>query len=166
VVPIHIPPIRERPEDIGPMADYFLQHFWEKHRPGEARPTLLPAAQEALERYTWPGNVRELRNVLEHAVVMLDAGAAVGPESFTLGEESLAGMDGASLSLNPSIYQMDYHTAREEMLAQFEEQYLAAILKRANGNISGAARIAGVDRTTLYRLMEKRNLSKSDLLEP
>ena len=166
VVPIHIPPIRERPEDIGPMASYFLQHFWQKHRPGEDPPSLLPAAEEALLRYPWPGNVRELRNVLEHAVVMLDAGASVGPEAFTLGEEGLTGMDGAALSLDSSIYQMDYHAAREEMLAKFEEQYLAAILKRANGNISGAARMAGVDRTTLYRLMEKRNLSKSDLLKP
>jgi len=75
-------------------------------------------------------------------------------------------METPALAVNPSIYQMEYPAAREEMLARFEEPYLSQVLRRANGNISGAARIAGVDRTTLYRLMEKRNLSKSDLLEP
>ena len=129
-------------------------------------PTLLPTAVDPLRAYAWPGNVRELRNVVEHAVVMMEPGAPVGPEGFTLGEPMLDGGSTGSLGIDPALFQKDYHTAREEMLAHFEEEYLSQILKRANGNISGAARIAGVDRTTLYRLMEKRNLSKRELLEP
>ena len=127
---------------------------------------LLPTAVDSLRAYAWPGNVRELRNVVEHAVVMMEPGAPVGPEGFTLGEPMLDGGSAGSLGIDPALFQKDYHTAREEMLAHFEEEYLSQILKRANGNISGAARIAGVDRTTLYRLMEKRNLSKRELLEP
>jgi DNA-binding NtrC family response regulator len=164
VVPIHIPPLRERPEDIDPLVEHFLKHFWQRHRGGEPQPPLLPSAMEALRGYAWPGNVRELKNVLEHAVVMMEPGAPAGPGSFNLngglGEPGIGGG-----SLDPMLFQMDYHTAREEMLAQFEEQYLSNILKRAGGNMSGAARIAGVDRTTLYRLMEKRNLSKRELLD-
>jgi DNA-binding NtrC family response regulator len=166
VVPIHIPPLRERPEDIPPLVNHYLTAFWSKHRPGESTPTLLSTAMEALRAYAWPGNVRELRNVVEHAVVMMDAGAPVGAEGFTLGEPMVDGGAPGGLGIDPAIFQKDYHTAREEMLAHFEEEYLSQILKRANGNISGAARIAGVDRTTLYRLMEKRNLSKRELLEP
>lgn len=166
VVPIHIPPLRERPEDIPPLVNHYLDIFWNKHRGDEPAPTLLNTAMDALRAYAWPGNVRELRNVVEHAVVMMEAGAPVGAEGFTLGDPMMDGGGGSALSLDPSIFQKDYHTAREEMLARFEEEYLSQILKRANGNISGAARIAGVDRTTLYRLMEKRNLSKSELLEP
>ena len=164
VVPIHIPPLRERPEDIPPLVEHFLAHFWKRHRAGETRPPLLPSAMEALRGYGWPGNVRELKNVLEHAVVMMEPEAPVGPDGFNLnGGLGEGGLNGGLL--DPMIFQKDYHTAREEMLALFEEQYLSNILKRAGGNMSGAARIAGVDRTTLYRLMEKRNLSKRELLD-
>ncbi|MEJ2538679.1 MAG: sigma-54 dependent transcriptional regulator [Gemmatimonadota bacterium] len=163
VVPIHIPPLRERPEDIPPLVHHFLDYFWARHRSDEPQPDLLPSGMEALQGYAWPGNVRELKNVVEHAVVMMDSGVPAGPDSFNLtgglGESSGGG------SLDPMLFQKDYHTAREEMLAHFEEQYLSNILRRAGGNISGAARIAGVDRTTLYRLMEKRNLTKRELLD-
>jgi len=164
VVPIHIPPLRERPEDIPALIHHFLNHFWKRHRNGEARPELLSSAVDTLQGYAWPGNVRELKNVLEHAVVMMDATSPVGPDSFNLGGTfNEPGTRGTGI--DPMLFQKDYHTAREEMLAVFEEQYLSNILKRAGGNISGAARIAGVDRTTLYRLMEKRNLSKRELLD-
>lgn len=164
VVPIHIPPLRERPEDIEPLIGHFLSHFWQRHRSGEPQPALLPTAMEALRGYGWPGNVRELKNVLEHAVVMMEPGSPAGPDAFNLnGGMGESGTGGGAL--DPMLFQKDYHTAREEMLAHFEEQYLSNILKRAGGNMSGAARIAGVDRTTLYRLMEKRNLSKRELLD-
>jgi len=164
VVPIHIPPLRERPEDIPPLIHFFMDHFWSRHRADESKPELLSSAIEALQAYPWPGNVREVKNVIEHAVVMMDAGSPVGPDSFILGGAlSEPGENGTGI--DPMLFQKDYHTAREEMLAHFEEQYLSNILKRAGGNISGAARIAGVDRTTLYRLMEKRNLTKRELLD-
>jgi DNA-binding NtrC family response regulator len=165
VVPIHIPPLRERSEDIPPLVEHYLDHFWRRYRADEAQPELMPTAVDALRSYSWPGNVRELRNVVEHAVVMMEAGAPVGPESFVLGDPMQLNGGASGLALDDALFQMDYHTAREEMLARFEEHYLSNVLQRANGNISGAARIAGVDRTTLYRLMEKRNLSKSELMD-
>lgn len=67
--------------------------------------------------------------------------------------------------LDRSLFTLDYHSAREEMLAAFERDYLAHILREADGNMSSAARLAGVDRTTLYRIMEKRKLERRDLLD-
>ncbi|NNK61791.1 MAG: sigma-54-dependent Fis family transcriptional regulator, partial [Gemmatimonadetes bacterium] len=166
VVPIHIPPLRERPEDIRYLSAYYLRHFWTRHRPDEDIPQLTDGARAFLVSHTWPGNVRELRNVIEHAVVVADPGAHIAPSAFDLdgaGEWGNA-VDGG-FGIDRSLFRKDYHTAREEMLAAFERDYLAYILQESDGNMSGAARLAGVDRTTLYRIMEKRNLRRRDLLE-
>src|SRR6266566_209730 len=83
VVPIHVPPLRERADDIPLLASYFLEHSWRAHRGGkEPVPTLTKAAIWALRAYPWPGNVRELQNVIEHAAVLLDPGASVRPEDI------------------------------------------------------------------------------------
>src|SRR5438046_4936392 len=72
VVPLHVPPLRERPEDIPLLAHHFLDGFWTAHRgPRPSQPKLTKAAVWALRAYAWPGNVRELQNVMEHAAVLL-----------------------------------------------------------------------------------------------
>lgn len=166
VVPIHIPPLRERPEDLRFLADHFLRHFWQRHRPSEPSPTLSEGAFALLRAHPWPGNIRELRNAIEHAVVVAEPGEPITPATLDLGGESAMPAAAAGLAgLDRSLFTLDYHSAREEMLAAFERDYLAHILREADGNMSSAARLAGVDRTTLYRIMEKRKLERRDLLD-
>jgi DNA-binding NtrC family response regulator len=164
VVPIHIPPLRERTEDIPVLAQHFLDYFWNEHRsPSDATPTFTREAIEDLTRRPWRGNVRELRNVIEHAVVMLDAGAEIRPQDLPSFEDELPG-DAPAALYDRSIIGQSYHVARERVLSDFERFYLRHIVREARGNISDAARIAAVDRTTLYRLMEKHGTERQSLL--
>ena len=167
VVPIHIPPLRERPEDIPVLAEHFLHHFWSVHRgKGEDPPRLTEEAIDALVGCPWRGNVRELRNVIEHAVVLLQPGVSVRAEHIPFIDRTGEGPGGGSGGsfLRDMPFENDYHTAREQVLAEFERSYLQRIVRQSKGNMSDAARIAGVDRTTLYRLMQKHGLERHDLL--
>src|SRR5438876_3861172 len=164
VVPIHVPPLRERPEDIPLLAEYFLSTYWVRHRSkGTPFPKLADAALRTLCTYPWRGNVRELQNVIEHVAVVAEPGSDVRVEDLNLGAE---GGGEAVVSANPAslistLLEESYHAARERVIAQFERQYLTWLVNRATGNRSKAARIAGVDRTTLYRLMERHGLQRS-----
>src|SRR3989442_14326426 len=77
VVPIHLPPLRERPEDIPLLAEYFLSTYWVRHRSKGAPFPKLTEALRALCAYSWPGNVRELQNVIERVAVVAEPGAAI-----------------------------------------------------------------------------------------
>jgi DNA-binding NtrC family response regulator len=166
VVPIHIPALTERREDIPVMAESFLAEFWRSHRdPSEAPPTLSDATLGALQRWPWRGNVRELRNVLEHLVVLAHPGSEILPEEIPfIYEDEGPPASGSGLFLDRTIMGADYHTAREMVLAHFERDYLAHIVRESKGNISDAARMAGVDRTTLYRMMDRHGTSRNQLL--
>jgi DNA-binding NtrC family response regulator len=160
VVPIHLPPLRERPEDIPILADHFLTRFWSQHHDrAQTRPRLSQAAMDDLVSRPWSGNVRELQNVIEHAVVLADAGAELQPADIPAIEEgTVAEPFGARRSFTRSE---QYHAARERLLADFEREYLKWLVREAGGNMSRAARLAGVDRTTLYRLMEKHEITRT-----
>jgi DNA-binding NtrC family response regulator len=166
VVPIYIPPLRERPEDIPVLAKYFLQMYWMRHRgAGTPIPHLSDAAQRALRVYPWRGNVRELQNVFEHAVVLLEPGAEVRPSDIPFLDGGPATTPPAGVAeplLTPDMGESEetYHAARDRLVAEFERRYVAWLVKHAEGNMSRAARIAGVDRTTLYRLMERHGLQR------
>jgi DNA-binding NtrC family response regulator len=119
---------------------------------------------QALETYPWPGNVRELQNVVEHTVVLAEPGSKVRPDQIPFMGDEAPGVEGSlaagwSLDLNE-----EYHVARERVLAAFERDYITALVNRAGGNMSKAARMAGVDRTTLYRLIEKHDLQRDTIL--
>ncbi len=162
VVPICVPPLRERPEDIPLLADYFLSTQWVRHRrKGAPFPRLSDAAVRVLFGHAWRGNVRELQNVIEHAAVVVEPGAEIQPDDLQLTREvAPAAADATAASLISSLLEESYHAARDRVIAQFERQYITWLLNRANGNMSKAARIAGVDRTTLYRLMERHGLQR------
>src|SRR6184192_3772802 len=163
VVPINVPALRERPEDIPLLADYFLSTYWVRHRrKGAPFPRLTDAALRALCGYAWRGNVRELQNVIEHVAVVVEPGAEIRPEDLHLtGDAGAADTSANPASLISTLLEESYHAARDRVIAQFERQYLTWLVNRASGNMSKAARIAGVDRTTLYRLMERHGLQRS-----
>ncbi len=156
VVPTHVPALRNCREDIEPLARQFLSEFWSDHRAQDgAMPEFSDAAVKALEQAPLRGNVRELRNIVEHLVVLTAPGSTIEPDDLMFDAGGERGSPGGELEF-ASVLHLGYHEARERVLRDFEARYLDHVVERADGNISDAARIAGVDRTTLYRLMEKR----------
>ncbi len=163
VVPIHVPSLRERPEDIPLLAERFLAHYWSRHRdPNTPLPRLSKGALWALGAHPWPGNVRELQNVIEHAVVLLEPGAEVRPEDIPFLESGATDPEKLADEA-PESDDASYYAARDRLLARFDRRYLTRVVMRAGGNLSKAARLAQVDRTTFYRLMERHGLQR-DLL--
>src|SRR6266550_670493 len=164
VVPINVPRLQNRTEDIPLLANHFLNYYWHAHRGaehGNAVPTLSDSAVRALRAHSWPGNVRELQNVIEHAVVLLEPGAELRAEDLPFSPGQAGVEEAASLSAAVTMpLEETYHVARERLLAEFERRYLTWLVGQADNNISRAARIAAVDRTTLYRLMERHGLQR------
>src|SRR5216117_3222845 len=159
VVPIHVPPLRERPDDIPLLATHFLAHYWARHRDAaEPLPKLTKGAMWALRAHTWPGNVRELQNVIEHAAVLLAPGADVQAEDIPfIGDQPVD----PDVTVDAGTDNEGYYAARERLLAKFDRRYLTRVVLRAGGNLSKAARFARVDRTTFYRLMERHGLQRN-----
>jgi DNA-binding NtrC family response regulator len=162
VVPIKLPPLRQRLEDIPLLANHFLAHYWERHRqPGDASPKLGETAMDFLRSRPWRGNVRELQNVIEHVAVLAEPGQEIRPEDIPVYEDSPA--PPTVNTIGSAIMDEPYHPAKDRLIAQFEKEYLSRLVVRAGGNMSKAARLANIDRTTLYRLMEKHNVRRSEL---
>ena len=138
-IEIHIPPLRERGEDVLLLADYFLQRFNHKYK--KEINGLNREAKQKLMRYAWPGNVRELQHAIERAVIMSDA-SLLRPNDFML---------------KP---QPEKKSELEEILnlEQLEKRAIELALKRCGGNVSQAAELLGVTRYALYRKMEKLKL--------
>ncbi len=164
VFPIHIPPLRERPDDIEMLAEAFLDEFWTRHRGKELdRPVFTPEGLASLRARPWLGNVRELRNIIECIAVLRSPGQSLGPDDLPFFEGDETPLETTFVPMSSHLNK-GYHEARELILADFERAYLKHAVKQAGGNISNAARHAGVDRTTLYRLMEKHGTRRSKLL--
>jgi DNA-binding NtrC family response regulator len=163
VVPIHVPPLRDRAGDIRLLAEHFLSYYWTRHRDtGEPLPKFTDASLRALRARPWKGNVRELQNVVEHMVVLLEPGSEITPDDIPALAEPLTAASGA---WTPSDVSTDepYYAARDRLVAEFEFRYLTELVTKTRGNMSRAARTAVVDRTTLYRLMERHGLHRKPL---
>jgi len=162
VFPIHIPPLRERPDDIEELAEFYLDEFWTRHRGKEfERPVFTPESLASLRSRPWLGNVREVRNIMECLAVLASPGQRIGPGDIPDFDVDGAVPDAASASMSLHLSK-GYHEARDLVLADFERGYLEHAIQEARGNISNAARNAGVDRTTLYRLMEKHGINRNN----
>jgi two-component system, NtrC family, nitrogen regulation response regulator NtrX len=137
VIPIDVPPLRARGDDIIHLAEHFLRRF--AAETGAPRKKLSSGAASKLRGYSWPGNVRELRNMIERLAILLP-GDTIEAEDVQLGAraEVSAGAIGPHLTLKE---------ARDE----FEKQYILARLRELAGNISRTADALGVERSNLYR---------------
>jgi len=161
VVPIHLPPLRKRPEDIALLANHFLSHYWRHHRQMPDRtPRLSDEALAFLRQRPWKGNVRELQNVIEHVAVLVDPDRLIEPGDIPIYDD--AGELEVEAAMPLAMPDEAYHVAKDRITAQFEKDYLNRLIARAGGNMSKAARLAKVDRTTLYRLMEKHSILRED----
>jgi DNA-binding NtrC family response regulator len=150
VVPINIPPLRERKEDIPYLVDHFIERFVRES--GKPIKGITPAAQKMLMEFHWPGNVRELENIIERAV-SLSAGAKldVADIRLDLSPSRPGGADIASFAL--SAGGTTAFPPPGVTLEQFEDEMIKEALRRAGGNKSQAARLLGLSRNALrYRL--------------
>ncbi len=167
VVPITAPSLRDRREDIPPLVDHFLARM---SPDGAAPRQLSEATRAALYAHDWPGNVRELRNVIERALALgTDPGALVAPlgaEPFhsaaRASQASTAGGAPADMEFQGG---MSFRDTKEKWNEIFERRYLTWLLKRAEGNISKAARDADMDRKYLHKLLRKYEIDAGDVGE-
>ncbi len=164
VVPIKLPPLRQRVEDIPLLARHFLAHYWERHRqPGNPPPELTPDCVAFLQSRPWRGNVRELQNVIEHVAVIAETNRPITPDDIPVYDDDQPRPVAAGAVVGSELMLDTYHAAKDKLVARFEQEYLTRLVARAGGNMSRAARLAGIDRTTLYRLMEKHGVNRDEL---
>src|SRR5687768_6400850 len=164
VVPIRLPPLRKRLEDIPLLANHFLTVYWARHRQrGSVMPKFSEATMEFLRSQPWRGNVRELQNVIEHLAVLAEPEQLIQPDNIPIYDDQPEWSGAAPV--NAAVMDEAYHTAKDRVIAQFERDYLARLVGRAGGNMSKAARLASIDRTTLYRLMDKHDFQRNDGVE-
>jgi DNA-binding NtrC family response regulator len=156
VAEVHLPPLRERPGDIAPLALRFLGEV--AARLGRDIPGFTPAATEVLLAAPWPGNVRELKNAIEYAAVMCDSGP--------ISAEHLPADLGTARSRVPSPLPevngpgdgdlaLPYSEARRKAIADFEKRYIERRLRQAGGNVSEAAREMGIARQSLQAKLKE-----------
>nr|PZN90475.1 MAG: hypothetical protein DIU52_08430 [bacterium] len=156
VVPVHVPPLRERKEDIPLLAQHFLRRYAEKYeRDGDRPLRLSPDAIRVLTAYRWPGNVRQLQNVIERVVSLATPGQEITAEDLPPEIRGETAPTAAPLTFPTDL---PFHQAKDAAIEAFERAYLEALLKRHGGNISRAAREAQIDRKTIHRLLKKHGL--------
>jgi two-component system response regulator AtoC len=145
VVRIELPPLRERQQDIPLLVHHFLQALAAQH--GRDPVALDPEAEAMLLRYPWPGNVRELQNVLERAIVLAAQGV-IGPEHLPADlhaqRDLPASSGGEPVTPRPLL-----------SLAEVEKAYVLQVLRETGGNRERAARILGISRRTLTRMLQR-----------
>jgi two-component system response regulator GlrR len=147
VVPIHLPPLRERKEDIPSLVEYFLKKFSQQMKKDVRR--LTPRAMQKLMLHEWPGNVRELENSIEYAVAMT--------------QEDMITED-LILQTKIPISQESIKPLREAR-DKFEKEYLIGLLEFCEGNVTQAAKLAGKHRVDFYDLLKKHRLKTEDFRE-
>ena len=158
VVPVIVPALRDRKEDIPLLAAHFLAESWARHRPTPTQPPrLTPATLEHLRRQPWRGNVRELQNVMEHVAVLAESGQAIEPEDLPVVADNKV-LPSEREGLSAELLREKYHIAKDRLVTQFERVYFCDLVDRAGGNLARAARMASIDRATLYRLIEKHHI--------
>jgi DNA-binding NtrC family response regulator len=154
VVRIDLPPLRLRGDDLGLIAEHFAQRF--SREMGKDVVGITPEAYNVLTRYRWPGNIRELQNVIRRGIALT--------------KRQMISLDDLPDELVASAGERDRHDGenpdapagffaqRDKFVAEFEREYLSALLRKHQGNVKAAAVEADLPRGTLYRLMKNHHL--------
>ena len=145
VIPIHLPPLRERQEDVPLLVNAFVERL--RKRTGKRITGLSPGAMDRFMSYSWPGNVRELKSTLEYA--------------FVIGEKGIIDLDQLP---HPLVSEASRHPAKPK--EPEEKTALIEALRQSNGNQSMAARILGVNRVTVWNRMRKHGIDLRKVLLP
>jgi len=148
VVPIHLPPLRERKDDVPPLVEHFLQKY--SRKAGKVVSAISRQALTALQEYDWPGNVRELENTVERAVVLCRGQEIEVADIIS---------HGISLGVPPSAWSGGIF----KTLTEIERNYIMAVLSETDGNKGRTARVLGIDRKTLWAKLKKYGLEGRDV---
>jgi len=158
IVELKLPSLRERIDDLDLLLDHFMQEACE--RSGRVPPTLDPNVRVHLRRWPWPGNIRELRNVAAYVAAMTPGGRVRmedlpptllrPPPEVPDAHVGVAATGGADVRID-----LPYMEARRLFLDDFQQRYVAAILEANDGNVSAAARAAGMDRRSIQRILKR-----------
>jgi two-component system response regulator GlrR len=148
VMPIRVPPLRERAADVPLLAQHFLEQS--ARRTKKAVRAIAPAAMQALCRYGWPGNVRELENVIERAVIVAKTDTITDVERFLTGEAERSRVD---LSL-------PFREAKARLVEEFERTYVAGVLEAHGGRVAPAAKHADMDPKNFYEKLVRYGLRR------
>jgi Nif-specific regulatory protein len=148
VVTLDLPPLRDRPEDILPLAEFFLERFCTQAR---RRPlSLSTESRRRLQLHAWPGNIRELRNLMERVAFLCSHDRVEAEDlAFILSPEA----DGGS---------PESETRLSEATDKFQEIHIRRMIKRTKGNMSNAAELLGLHRSNLYRKMKQLGMNVSE----
>jgi two-component system nitrogen regulation response regulator NtrX len=141
VIPFHVPPLRDRAQDIPLLADYFLQEFTRAY--GRKPKELTAEAYRLLQEHHWPGNVRELRNLIERIVIL-------NPQVRVDARHVPLNMPKRTLADRP----VDRFGSLQELREAVEREYILKKLEEANGNVTRTAELLGLERSNLYRKMK------------
>ncbi len=182
VARVHVPPLRERRDDIPLLVEHFLATL-----PNGDKTKLRPETLELMKKHEWPGNVRELRNVIERAVLLSEApgsehalrrsylpgsGNIKTPGAQVAGATTLPALNASPGSGPPPAVPMappppltvqidttiPFKLAKQDLVEEFERRYIRALLEEHGGNISAAARAAGIDRMSIHKILHRLGL--------
>ncbi len=151
VLSLELPPLRERKEDVPLLTKHFLGPDW----------AIEPQALQAIERYDWPGNIRQLINVVDRAKILADDHEVLLED---LPHEVVAGVAEKSSAPSPAV--VDLSNLQTDDLSALQRAHVVEVLNRERGNKARAARALGVNRRSLYRMLEKYGLHTTDASKP
>jgi DNA-binding NtrC family response regulator len=143
-VELTVPPLRDRKDDILPIARHYAEIYSQKY--GGTRRSFSEGAEQALRDYAWPGNVRALRHAVERAIILSEA-EVIEPADLQL-DYVMTATDQRNTAIAPTILNLDY----------LEKETIQKALRKHGFNISRAASELGLTRASLYRRMEKHDL--------
>ncbi len=155
---IHIPPLRDRIDDIPLLATHFLTHYAKST--SKVLEGIAPEAMSILKSYTWSGNVRELQHVIERGVALTPEGSIRIQDLPDHLWKGSGVVDGGSP--NKTHFELPFKDAKEATIESFEKKYILNLLSRFKGNISRAAEGSDIDRRSLHRLLAKHHIDASE----